>query len=251
MFKRDLRKFVVGWVVFCGFLSIQAQEAPLKTTAEVLEAFIAANGGQENIDSIISIRAIGKVEREDGSPVEIVVVRKRPDLKRISTVIDGVTVHRGFDGEKSWMMVERDGVQLKVEELVGDDKVRFESDPYHLDLLFFPAEGNLVHELKGVEYVGRVPCYVMESRLGEKRRVAYVDSRSFRVPKVVEFSTKPDGSELRSEQVLSDYTKVHKIWIARRVVRTDSDGETMTIVFEKLEINHGIFDYVFAMPTIE
>lgn len=229
----------------------QEAQAPLKTIEEVRAAFIQANGGQENIDSIVSVRAKGTVTPASGDDFKIVIVRKRPQMKRVSMIFDGYAVHRGYNGLESWMMMQRDDGEQRIAALEGDEKEQFEADPYHIDLLFFEPDADLHHQLNGVEYVGRVPCYVVESKATQMHRIAYLDSRSFRVPKIITISEDAEGNEVRTTQSLTNYERVHGIWVAKAVERESASGDLVRVEFSEVEINDGIFNDVFERPLVD
>jgi hypothetical protein len=179
------------------------------------------------------------------------VVRKVPALKRISMDHGDYILHRGFDGERSWRLLELKNGERRIEELSGSEKAEFESDPYHLDLLFFPSDSVLQHSFLGVEYIGRVPCYKIASEMGAYRRVAFLDSRTLRVPRIEEYDLTAEGPVLRATQELKDYVRERGIWIARDVTRTLPDGQSLGVRFVTVAVNEGIFDDVFAMPSAE
>ena len=158
-------------------------------------------------------------------------------------------IHRGFDGENSWRMLEATDGRKQVTILEGEEKERFEYDQSIFGLLFLTAEDGVEHKLNGVEYVGRIPAYVIESTyLGDMRR-AYLDSRTLRVLKF-EYKTDSDG-ETSVVEKLSDYTRAGRVWVARRSERF-TDGEPSGFVeLERIEINNGVFETIFSVPQVD
>jgi hypothetical protein len=244
----------VNWLHFTLILLfglgvvVHAQTAPLSTTEEVMAAFIKANGGEEGIEEVRSIRARGTV-LIDGETRTITLLRKRPGKKRVTIGMDGFKVHQGFNGKESWQMFEADNGARKLNIMEGAEKEEFERDRFILGRLFLTAEDGVEHNLIGVEYVGRVPCYVIESTYKGDVRRSYMDSRTLRVLKF-EYAASTEGQELVVE-TLSNYTQMGKIWIAR-TSRREIDGEfSGEVTLDRLELNNGVFDRVFDPPVLD
>lgn len=237
-----------SWLFFGFFLLfasvVAAQTAPLKTIDEVLAAFLEVNGGEEGIAEVRSIRALGSVTI-NGKTQALTLLRKRPDLKRISVRMEDFTIHRGFNGEVSWRLIEADDGRKQLTLMEGEEKDSFELDQSILGRLFMKPEDGVKSTLVGVEYVGRIPAYVIDSTFRGDVRRAFLDSRTFRVLKY-EYTT--EGKKVA--EILSNYTRAGKVWIAQRserVVDGEFDG---TVELNRIEINNGVFATVFEVPEV-
>lgn len=252
MISRFKNIWGIGLILCTLTLPAGAQNAPLNTIEAVLASFVEANGGQENIDTVVSIRAKGVIKTEEGKSYEIVVLRKLPNLKRVITYLEEGVLDRGSDGETSWKLVALNDGRKMLKIMDGAEKSSFETDSHLLDVLFLKPGPEVEHRLTGVEYVGRVPCYVIDSMVYGSRRVSYLDSRTMRIPKVIEYSTNEEGEEISAVQELNDYVRVHGIWIARGIHRSKVGSETSAEVqFSEVKINDGIFNDIFAVPVVE
>ena len=240
-----LRLFLIG--AFAANALI-AQTAPLKTTEEVMAAFWKVNGGDEGIEGIRSIRARGTIHIGDQT-VQLTMLRKRPNKMRITLQTENLVDHRGFDGEISWHMLEAADGRKEVTILEGEEKQIFEAAQAILGTLFLTEEDGVRHELVGVEYVGRIPAYVINTHSGASVKTAYLDSRTFRVLKFRYNSEKDPSVELIDN--LSNYTKAGKVWMARKVERLVNSELDSIIEFDRIEVNNGIFDSVFSPPTAD
>ncbi|MFP4540716.1 MAG: hypothetical protein ACLFR7_03710 [Opitutales bacterium] len=237
-----------GWLLAglcCAPVSLVAQDAPLQTVDAILAAIWQANGGRERIDAVQSVYATGTLQRGE-ERLDLVILRKRPDLKRITVAMPGGAFHQGFDGQRSWQMQVRPDGEREVRPLEGPAKREFEADRHFLDVLLMVPEDGLEHRLEGVEYVGRAPAYVIETLLPEKRRLAYVDSRTLRILRFEEWPREGEGEVVTIE--VSDYSRVDGVWFARRVERFRPGEETVVVQFDTIELNTGLFDTVFAYP---
>lgn len=228
--------------------ALSAQTAPLETIEDVMAAFVEANGGEEGVSKVRSIRARGTITIA-GKKRELTLLRKRPNLKRITLHMGNMLVHRGFDGEVSWRLLEAEDGRRQLSILEGEEKERFENDQSILGLLFLTEEDGVEHTLSGVEYVGRIPAYVVDSSyLGDERR-AFLDARTFRVLKF-EYTAGEDNESMVVES-LSEYTRAGSVWVARRSERLTDGKLSGVIELDRIEVNNGLFETIFSVPEVD
>lgn len=234
------------------FLSAQAPQgtgqATLTTLEEVMERYKEANGGQENLEYVNSLRVFGTME-EDGIVYDIVMVKKRPNLKRIALRHLQNSLVMGFDGQRSWRAFEHHGMLVGLELLEGIEAMRFEQDvDFDGPLLSGDTEGQQVR-LARTERIGRVEYYVAEIIRPDERTEVFIDSRNFREHKTVLFRNDDEGNPVRIESRLGNYEQVGGIWVAMLVERFVDGNLTTRIRLDRAEVNPGIFDSFFEMPA--
>lgn len=235
-------------------LSLPAQapqgtgQATLTTLEEVMERYKEANGGKENLEFVNSLRVFGTME-EDGIIYDIVMVKKRPNRKRIALRHLQNSLVMGFDGQRSWRAFEHHGMLVGFELLEGIEAMRFEQDvEFDGPLLSGSRDGQEVR-LARTERIGRVEFYVAEIVRPDERTEVFIDARNFREHKTVLFRNDEEGNPVRIESRLSNYQQVGGIWVAMLVERFVDGNLTTRIRLDRAEVNPGIFDSFFEMPS--
>lgn len=93
----------LAWVLAAAALSVQAQEAQLKTADAVLERYKRALGGVEAIQKVQSMTVRGEAESsvKPGKATFVYYARPFKSLFKL-TRPDGTEITAGFDGKVSW-----------------------------------------------------------------------------------------------------------------------------------------------------
>lgn len=246
--------FILCILAFTSAVPAHAQERDEVVTTrdlrEILSGYVAANGGLDNLQSILSVRVSGTILMTGmEQPAEIVMFRKRPDFKRVSMRLVDRSLEMGFDGRTVWRLVRTQTQRFP--SLVEDEESRFFTEDAAFDspLVLAYLSNPLVSEVRfaGTERVDRVTCYVVEMVYGLSLRRIFLDARNFREVRIdnVDVAT----GELRSRTTLGDYVQQQGIWYARLARQVRQDGHETEIRLERIDTNVGMFDSFFDVPT--
>jgi len=229
------------------FCTSHAQEQLLTDVDAVLAEILAANGGDEVIDSARSLRIHGSINSDDNS-YDFMLLKKRPNRMKIAMMYKGRSIETGFDGNILWRRTTIGDRELV--EKIGEGPGALEGMDVDFDgPLIGENSANTEITLEGTERIGRVEYYVLKVEIPDVRTsYHYIDSRSFREYKTVYVAEGEDGELLESNSVYSDYLRVGGIWLAQTIERTTSSGVTEVIRIKDAEVNPGIFNRFFEMP---
>ncbi|MDP0500996.1 MAG: outer membrane lipoprotein-sorting protein [Verrucomicrobiota bacterium JB022] len=214
----------------------------------VLAKYIEANGGQKEMDAVQSLRVIGKYTME-GKTFDLNILKRRPDLKVVSYAQEGVTITIGYDGQRVWRQIDSPQGR-RVEPMEGPEAQEFIGGiDFDGPLVGKPGVGE-TRKLLEPERIGRVDYYRIElTKADGKRIVYYIDSRTMREAKNLEYTTSATGEETVKENFLSDYAQYDGIWLARKIEAV-SDGERQSLLeVSNVQINPGIIRSYFSMPS--
>lgn len=238
-------------VLFLFFAQLQAQTTPprlLTTAEEVLQAYLDANGGKELVDNIRSVRLTGKIT-EDGATYDIVLVKKRPNLRKLIMLYQGSRITLAYDGQTAWReVVGRGGRLLAI--LEGEEKRTFvEDSSFDGPLVDWQQKGNTI-KLVRTEEMGRTDAYVIEiTEPGGKQSEVWIEAQTMQEIKTRTFRSKPDGGVSKIETLMSDYRKFDGIWMALTVERFVDDKSVSLMKISDLNTNFGVFNDYFAPPA--
>jgi hypothetical protein len=243
-----VRRSVAGCVFFtvvgvaCG---LQAADDP--QLVAVLDRIMEANGGARAVDGARSLRVAGTIESGDMT-YDFTLLKKRPNMMRITFFYKGRIVDSGYDGKVAWREMRMGDDQRQLEYLGAED-----SDAFLSDLDF---DGPLIGEpLPGVErsYIGseridRVDYHVVEVRRGSHVTRHYIDSRNYREFKTVATRV-VDGQPVEIVSLFSQYQRLGTIWMAYHIERKTGSNPSEVIRITKAELNPGLLDRAFQPPT--
>lgn len=213
----------------------------------ILAGVLEANGGREQIDSARTLRVVGKIESGEVT-YDFILLKKRPNLVRVTLRHMGRVIDSGHDGKQAWRQT-RHGNYSEVEILSPDEASAMLSELTFDGPLIGEAPDISRRYLAGEERIDRVNYYRVVVESANTRSTHYIDSRTFRELKTVSERTLEDGSERITTSYYSEYNRLGSIWLAHRIERIQSDGSTEIIRVEDAQLNPGIFDSAFAVPS--
>ena len=225
--------------------------ADLSTVEAVLDAYVTEQGGRNRINEMSSIRASGHYEAEVGE-VDLVLVRKKPNMMRTMYGFKGSVEITAFDGKEMWKTVTQGGVEVSNVLVEGAARLDFVEDATFYDVLLRERDKTIRYSLLGIEYLDRSPCYVvktekLDAENSSARRLSYIDTRTFRLLKVERW--KEGGEKITS--LFSEYERNKGYWIAKMIEISSNRGSAITVRLNSTEINVGVFNSYFARPQVE
>jgi outer membrane lipoprotein-sorting protein len=176
-----------------------------------------------------------------------VILKRRPDKMRMRMETREQVMETGFDGTNMWRRFEQ-GPYDKVEQVTDPQVVasmRIEAD-FDGPLIGSPTPG-LSLRLLGLERIDRADYFVIEVKSEDATALHYIHSQTFRVSHIAK-TTFSDSGPSSVTAWFHDLEKHSGIWVARRVVKEFSNGNTETLTIRMIEMNPGILDFSFAMP---
>lgn len=239
------------WVILAGLWGDAFSQTPPGPDLEsILSRYIEANGGREAIDAILSLRLAGKVF-EDGQVLDLVVVKKRPNLKLLILRREGSRITLGYDGESTWRMLETGG-RRQVSRVPSADAEDFESDVRFDGPLVDPLENGYEVTMQGIEFVDRLECFRLRlAKPGRPTMDLFVETRQLRELKAILWDGDPDEGKVLSTTRYSDHRRVGRIWVAHEVLRSAGSGVESRLVVDSVSLNVGMVDTLFSMPPVE
>jgi len=103
-----MRRLCLTVIVLAAATSLCAQEAPLKTAAEVLDRYKRALGGTDAIARVQFLTVHGEIEGTDitGKMTFVYYAKPFKNLMK-ATKPDGQEIQQGFDGDTSWSITPK------------------------------------------------------------------------------------------------------------------------------------------------
>ncbi len=244
--KKILKSLLASLLIF----SIQTNLSAKKeyTVEEILNAYIESNDGMENIESVRSIRIIGKTEGTDGNEYDFVLMKKRPDLMRMSIRYEMIEYHMGYDGKNTWKSLANPKRE-QTAEMNDAESEQFLRDTQFESPLVNSKEKGLEISYLGTEKVKGVNCHVLkvEGKSTHDNHLVYLHLTEFRET-LLKRTNEVRGKTQVSETYFSGYQKNHGIWFAYRV-ETQVDGETISKMnIDSVDVNVGVMNSYFKKP---
>ena len=229
--------------LLCG----QAFSQNTLTADEIIAKNIQARGGLNKLTGIKTTRAIYTSE-EDGKPVRLVELHKRPDKLRRNISFGKTSVIFAYDGQTAWQFFSSQG---KSPSLAPADLAQELKEEADIDgsLVNYKEKGIAI-ELIGKEKLNGKDVYNLKLTLKEGQlRNVYIDARTF-------FEVKETGSYQQAGKkvdfvILSkDYRPIQGIMFPFVIDQKSGDEESQITRLQKVELNVPIADSVFSMAAV-
>ncbi len=210
------------------------------------QAYLEANGGEDFLRSVHSIRAMGRVE-SDGTERSFLLVKRVPDQSLFRTETDGGEMSVGTNGSEAWRAFKRDNRFAWAHYLAGEarrrtiQEARFFGGILH-HFLFGNGEVKKIEEGK-LEDGKTVLWLTLENGASTPDRYA-VDPRSM---ELLCFERSHGGSITRI--LYSDYRDLDGLRQPFRMETRQNGRTTAVTVLDSAELNPGVLSVLFDKPT--
>ena len=218
------------------------------TADDIIARYIKTVGGSDKIQSIKTLRRVGKFTGDDGFEAVVVEESSRPNRVREEFSLQGMTGINAYDGVAGWKIDPFGG--KKDPESLSEEEMRsiIEDSDFDEPLINHKAKGNKV-ELVGMDQVEGTDVYKLKVTLKSgDTRYYYMDTDSF-VP--IKYETKRiiRGTPQESETTLGDYKQVGG-WFLPFSMETRQKGSSgsQKITFNKIEFNVPIDSTRYSRP---
>jgi hypothetical protein len=215
---------------------------------EIIARYTKTVGGADKIQSVSTLRRVGKYTGDDGFEAIVVEESSRPNRVRQEFSIQGMTGINAYDGTNGWKIDPFGG--KKDPESLSEEEMRaiVEDSDFDEPLIDYRAKGNKV-ELVGMDQVEGTDVYKLKVTLKSgDTRYYYMDSDSY-VP--IKYETKRiiRGTPQESETTLGDYKQVGGWFLPFSMeIRQKGSSGSQKITFDKIEFNVPIDSTRYARP---
>jgi hypothetical protein len=227
-----------------------AQAAPSATPAlpsadEIFNKYIAAIGGQANVDKIKSRMVKGTVAQPNGGPITFESVQAAPDKFHVRATVAQGTVERGFNGTVGWEKSPNGVRQLSPIEVAQLQNSVSLLRHIRLKEQFTGAR------VRTGEKIGDRPTYLVIGTTADKRQERlFFDAETGLLLRRISYLTTLIG--LIPEQIdFEDYRDVDgvKFPFIVRVSAIDVGNPVSTRTFSEMKLNVPVDDAMFNMPA--
>jgi hypothetical protein len=218
------------------------------TADDIIARYVKTVGGTEKIQSIKTLRRIGKFTGDDGFEAVVIEESTRPNKVREEFSLQGMTGINAYDGSSGWKIDPFGG--KKDPESLSEEELRsiVEDSDFDEPLINYREKGNKV-ELVGMDQIEGTDVYKLKVTLKSgDTRYYYMDTDSY-VP--IKYETKRiiRGTPQESETTLGDYKQVGG-WFLPFSMETRQKGSSgsQKITFDKIEFNVPIDSARYSRP---
>jgi len=210
---------------------------PISTLEQVIEKYIQASGGRENIQKLKSRKSTGRFinnlswedPEEGGIPFQ--AYSKMPDRWEMILHHRNGEQKQGFDGKTGWTM-DADRIEKNPE--IGYSKLGFLLNP-HAPLFIQKYFPELL--LVSKDTVNEREVYTAKSKiLGDAHYLLYFDSKSGFLNKIGYYWD------------LQEYKEIDNVLLPTKIVMSRKGGSS-TFLFEEIVHNSNINDSTFDIPN--
>jgi hypothetical protein len=235
--------------IVVAFIALFASPLVAQTTDEIIARFLKTVGGMDKIDSVKSLRRVGKFQSGGGTEYRVAEEYKRPNLARQEYTIQGMTAVYAYDGRNGWKIEPWQG--KKDPEAMGEEELKsiIEDADFDGPLVNYRQKGNKI-EYVGVDSVEGTDTFKLKvtSPNGDVRYY-YLDT-DYYVPIKIDTKRIVRGAEREYESIIGDYKEVNG-WYLPYSFETKSKGSATSqkIAWESMTANVPLDDSRFGMPS--
>lgn len=219
------------------------------TLDQVIAKNIEARGGESAWQNVESARIEGKMVMAGAMELPMTMLFKRPNSVRIELVLQGQTMIQAFDGSNGWqvnpLMGKTEPQKMSEDEVKQVQRQAEFEGPLHN----WKKKGHTV-ELMGQEEVDGTPAHKLKITMANGDVVySFLDTEHFLEFKQLASATSPTGQQINLSTVVGDYKEVGDLVMAHSLEMTPEGApQSMTISFDKVEINPELDSSLFTMP---
>jgi hypothetical protein len=216
---------------------------------DVLSKYTDAIGGRSNWDAVKSLKFTGYMNIMN-MDIPYTQYVKRPGLWLLEIQVQGMKIVQAYDGKSGWMINPMMGSKkpektedemtktYKANSLIGGKLLNIKEMGYTAELIGTEnVDGKEVYNIKLTDKDGEFTNYYIETATNLIYKTTAKLMRK--------------GTEISTESVYSNYTKVNDVMIAfindQKLTGAQNSSEMITV--DKVEVNVNIDDKIFVMPA--
>lgn len=241
-----IQKFILlmGLFFFC---QVCGRQTPEGQAVKIVSRHIEAIGGLARLREVESMKMTGQFFL-NGRELPLTIFRKRPNLLRIESDINGRKVIVGYDGFIAWVM--RGDEAIEIEDLRAITFLERSAD-FDGALVDYKAKGHQI-KFKGKHEVDGIETYLLEVTIKNgKVENWYLNSQDFTVLKrtfEMPHPYDPNLGNIHQVFFYLDYKEVYGVLIPHYMEREDMQYIREYQVLE-VEINPELPDGLFVFSS--
>ena len=231
-----------------------ATQTATQTADQVVEKHLAAMGGREALGKVTSRKATGTITvgtpgGDITGPVEI--YSKVPNKTRLYVVLDltpmgmndKMTIDQKFDGTTGWALNTLQGDK----QITGNQLDNMKNAMFPNPLLNYKATGTTVELLPNETFLGKsLVVLKITPKVGSVSKL-FLDPDTYLAVRTSGTVNSPEmGGDVEQVSEASDYRTVDGLKIPFKTVQS-AGGQTVTILYDKVEHNVAIDDAMFVV----
>ena len=253
---RLLRTLSITFLLTLGTVTLVTADTKRSITMrELREAYLEANGGRQNFESLQSFRTVGRIVPEgtdESNVLSFRIIRKRPGMLRQDvTYPNGVTRKYLVNSRGVWAkLVFSNGEERS--EIVEDSQIEGLQQSAHMLSPFMQTDGRSDWvDLKGLESLGTPDGEIMAYRLvvlpvsGLPFSEIWLDGEHYREVLVIARNTDPVTNDTVRSTFYRKYDKVGDLQFPTELLVYEDGQKKQTVLIEEMKTNIGIFKSYF------
>ncbi len=246
MWHRRLSLVLITLTLFAGSIRELRSQTNEQDLDYILRRYIQANGGRGPLEQVSSVRMRGRMISPDGSTQAVTVMKKKPNLVRITADTGIYRVIKAYNGETAWYSRES-GRFSEVKRLKAEQAVDLIRDAPLAGVLFNSKGRDVSMTLDGVVPYESWTCYQISATYPDMSKfVHFIDQESFMERCILQYDSK---GILVAEIIPTEFEKIDGILFSTRIDRYLNGKLQGTLVLEEIETNIGIIDEAFDPPA--
>jgi outer membrane lipoprotein-sorting protein len=243
----------IQFVLNIAMLCLVSFTSFAQTADEIIAKYAAATGGMEKIKGVKTEKITLTIE-SGGLTINQNLYRKRPNLLREETMLQGKTSLQVFNGKEGWVVnpfTGRETVEAMPEDDIKEMKVQADLDG---ELIDYASKGSKV-SYEGEEDVDGAMAYKLKL-ISDKGDMMffYIDKESSYLVKQTAKQKNEDGSEQEYSILFSNFKNVEGRTIPFEMeTNTTYMGQVYKtpIKILSIEVNKEMSDDLFKKPEIK
>lgn len=222
-----------------------------QTADEIIDKHLLAIGGKDKLKAVQTQRLSGKMTMGQGMEAPFTMEMSRPNKMRMEFTIQGMTGVQAFDGKTAWSLMPFLGKNEPEAAPAEETKQMAEQADMDGLLMDYKEHGRTV-EYAGKEDLEGTPVHKLKvtHKSGDVAYV-YIDAEQYLQLKQTSKNT-IRGQEVEGEMIFGDFKKVGDLVVPHSIEQKAKGAPAgMVMTITKVEINPGVAEDRFAMPTVE
>jgi len=223
------------------------------TLRELREAYLKVNGGRQNIESVKSIKTVGRIRYTDESKdITFRTIRKRPRMIRHSmTYPNGVIREFLVNKDDVWSKIVFSNAEER-SDILGESEIKSLQQSARMQSPFMQTDGRSDWlELKGLESLGTPDGEIMAYRLivlpasGLPYSEIWLDEKNFQEVLVVARNTQKATNVTARSTFYRKYDQIGGLQYPTELLVYEGNRKIQTIIIGEIKTNIGIFESYF------
>ena len=232
-----------------SMLPATAQDEQTQKTEEgsrILDRWIEAQGGRDNLSKIIDTTSTGTMEMiQMGLSGAITMYQKEPNKLRMDIEVMGMIVTQAYDGETAWMTNPQTGVSEEMPEQFQEDIRR---QAMGNDTLLNPEKYGIIFTHEGQKTIEGKDYLILKQAFDDGfENTFFIDPDTYLVYKSKAMGLNAMGVEVETETFMSDFREVEGTMVPFAITITQDGEEFMTVALTEITYNSGLENSLFDM----